>query len=612
MPAALRLTNTLTKTIEPFEPLSADGPVRLYSCGPTVYSFAHIGNFRTFLVADLLRRVLERNGHQVRQVMNITDVGHMTEDHLADAEGEDKLSKAARTLGWDPYRVAEHFMGAFVADARALRLRNYSGAEADDVALHPRATNFVPEMLAMIQRLIERNHAYVDSQGQVYFSIETFPEYGQLSGKVLDELEAGARVEVREEKRDPRDFALWKVDGKHLMQWDPQASGQGWSAADRARLAQLLPAGLDARVMRGFPGWHIECSAMSNACLGETIDIHTGGEDNVFPHHECEIAQSCAALGTVVPGPSTDPAPRRSFARYWVHGRHLLVDGRKMSKRDGTFYTVRDLLDPIAAGRGELRDRLIAAGFPEGAISAQVLRLALMWGHYRQQMNFSFDSLTQAKNAVQRLQSLYDRALELAEAAPKPAPKGAVAVPPAPAHDTATEIIATGLGAFDEALRDDLDMERAMAVVLDLVGRLNVLELGRDGGRAICTAIENIDQVLDVLVRRRMGLLDKDRIARWSDPAFCVEQATALGAWQSDPARQPLLAPLAAGQVPSVPALVALEGELDDDLIELMIAARQLAKKARDFAAADGARNHLKTRGVIIEDLPAGVRWKAV
>jgi cysteinyl-tRNA synthetase len=583
MPAALRLTNTYSKQVEPFEPLSPDGPVRMYSCGPTVYSFAHIGNFRSFLVADLLRRVLERNGHQVRHVMNITDVGHMTQDHLADAHGEDKLAKAARELGWDPYRVAEHFMAAFITDARALRMRNYAGADAEDPGLHPRATQFVPEMLSMIQRLIERDHAYVDSQGQVYYSIATFPEYGQLSGKVLDELESGARVEVREEKRDPRDFALWKVDPKHLMQWDPQ---------------QEVPAGLDARIMRGFPGWHIECSAMSNACLGETIDIHTGGEDNVFPHHECEIAQSCGALGTVVPGPSTDPAPRRSFARTWVHGRHLLVDGRKMSKRDGTFYTVRDLLDPVAAGRPELRDKLIAAGFAEGAISAQVLRLALMWGHYRQQMNFSFDLLTQAKSAVTRLQSLYDRALELSEGAGKAA------------ADPTGEIIAAGLGAFDEALRDDLDMERAMAVVLDLVGRLNVLDLGKAGGRAVCTAIESIDQVLDVLVRRRMGLLDKDRIARWSLADFCTERAAGWTAWQQDPVRQPLWAALAAGQVPAVAALEAVPGEPDDDLIELYVAARQLAKKARDFAAADAARAHLRARGVIIEDLPAGVRWK--
>jgi cysteinyl-tRNA synthetase len=606
MPAALRLTNTYSKKVEPFEPLSAHGPVRLYSCGPTVYSFAHIGNFRTFLVADLLRRVLERNGHQVRHVMNITDVGHMTQDHLADAHGEDKLAKAARELGWDPYRVAEHFMGAFVSDARALRLRNYTGAEADDAGLHPRATRFVPEMLALIQRLIERDHAYVDSQGQVYFSIATFPEYGQLSGKVLDELESGARVEVREEKRDPRDFALWKVDAKHLMQWDPRPTSPDWSNDDRARLGQLVPAGIDARVMRGFPGWHIECSAMSNACLGETIDIHTGGEDNVFPHHECEIAQSCAALGTVVAGPSTDPAARRSFARYWVHGRHLLVDGRKMSKRDGTFYTVRDLLDPVAAGRGELRDRLIAAGFAEGAISAPVLRLALMWGHYRQQMNFSFDSLTQAKNAVQRLQSLYDRALELGEA---PVKAGATK-PATPTPGGAAEIIAAGLASFDEALRDDLDMERAMAVVLDLVGRLNLIELDRDSGRAICAAIESLDQVLDVLVRRRMGLFDKDRIARWSDAAFCAERAQALAAWQADPARQALHAILATGQVPPVAALTAIPGEPDDDLIELVVVARQQAKKARDFAAADAARAHLRARGVIIEDLPAGVRWK--
>jgi len=262
MRAPLRLTNTHSKTQEEFQPLSADGSVRLYSCGPTVYSFAHIGNFRTFLMSDLLRRVLERTGHRVRHVMNITDVGHMTQDHLADAHGEDKLAKAARELGWDPYHVAQHFLTAFEADARALRLRNYSGAEASDPTLHPRATRYIPEMLALIQKLLERNHAYADSAGQVYFSIETFPEYGKLSGKVLEELEAGARVEVREEKRDPRDFALWKSDPHHLMQWDSP-----WG--------------------RGFPGWHIECSAMSRALLGEgTLDIHTGGEDNIFPHHE--------------------------------------------------------------------------------------------------------------------------------------------------------------------------------------------------------------------------------------------------------------------------------------------------------------------------------------
>jgi cysteinyl-tRNA synthetase len=349
MRAPLRLHNTHSKTLEEFQPLSGDGSVRLYSCGPTVYSFAHIGNFRTFLMADLLRRVLERTGRRVRHVMNITDVGHMTQDHLADAHGEDKLAKAARELGWDPYQVAQHFLTAFEADARALRLRNYSGAEASDPGRHPRATRYIPEMLALIQKLLDSDHAYADSSGQVYFSIESFPDYGKLSGKVIDELEVGARVEVREEKRDPRDFALWKVDPKHLMQWDPHAA-EGWPAEDWQRMQQLFPGGVDARVKKGFPGWHIECSAMALACLGETIDLHTGGEDNIFPHHECEIAQSCAALGITVPSPD---GPRASFSRFWVHGKHLMVENRKMSKRDGTFFTVRDLLDPGAAGRAD-------------------------------------------------------------------------------------------------------------------------------------------------------------------------------------------------------------------------------------------------------------------
>jgi cysteinyl-tRNA synthetase len=604
MTAALRLTNTYSKTVEEFLPLQPGAPVRLYSCGPTVYSFAHIGNFRTFLVADLLRRVLERTGHQVRHVMNITDVGHMTQDHLADAHGEDKLAKAARELGWDPYRVAAHFMGAFENDARALRLRNYGDAEGAVADLHPRATRFVPEMLALIQRLLERGNAYVDSQGQVYYSIATFPEYGQLSGKVLDELEVGARVEVREEKRDPRDFALWKVDPKHLMQWDPHSS-EGWpEAADYARLTKLLPAGVDARIKRGFPGWHIECSAMSTACLGEIIDIHTGGEDNIFPHHECEIAQSCGADDKItVPGPPESPAPRRSFARYWVHGRHLLVDGRKMSKRDGNFYTVRDLLDPVGCNRAELRDKLIAAGFAEGAIAAPVLRLALVWGHYRQLMNFSFESLTQAKSAVQRLQSLYDRVFELSAGA---APEAAVAA-------EVSAAIAGGVAAFDEALRADLDIERAMAAVLDLVAKLNVLELKAPEARAVMAALEDLDQVLALLVRRRIGVVDKARLASWLDPGFITARAAeygALVAWQAEPARQPLLAELVAGRLPTVAALQALPGEPDDSIVELFVVARQAAKKAKDFAAADGARAHLRARGIIIEDLPTGIRWK--
>jgi cysteinyl-tRNA synthetase len=567
MAVPLRWTNTYSKTVEEFAPLDQP-PVRLYSCGPTVYSFAHIGNFRTFLLGDLVRRVLERNGHRVRHVMNITDVGHMTQDHLADAQGEDKLSRAARELGWDPYRVAEHFLAAFVADAQALRLENYRPAEAAVADLHPRATSFVPEMLAMIQTLLERGHAYTDSLGQVYFSIASFPEYGQLSGKVLDELEAGARVEVREEKRDPRDFALWKVDPKHLMQWDPHGA-DGWPPGHWERLARLVPGGVDPRVKKGFPGWHIECSAMVRACLGETIDIHTGGEDNIFPHHECEIAQSCGAFDCRLPGPAASPAPRRTFARFWLHGRHLLVEGRKMSKRDGSFYTVRDLMDPVAAGRPDLGEELARHGFAGGKVSPPVLRLTLMWGHYRQVMNFSYDLLTQARAAVTRLQSLYERAFEAAGpgGAPSEAVKGALAP----------------LAVFDEALNDDLDIERAMAAVLDLVSRANQIEkLSPADARAIQEALESVDQVLDVLVRRRMGIVDKARLAA-----------------------------LVAGPLPDPAALLAGDQPLDDARIEQFIGARQAAKQARDFATADALRKHLAGLGITLEDLPVGIRWKA-
>jgi cysteinyl-tRNA synthetase len=335
---------------------------------------------------------------------------------------------------------------------------------------------------------------------------------------------------------------------------------------------------------------------MSLACLGEAIDVHTGGEDNIFPHHECEIAQSCCALGTTVPGPEGG-SPRVSFARFWVHGRHLLVESRKMSKRDGTFFTVRDLLDPVAAGRADLGERLAAAGFEGGRVPATVLRLTLMWSHYRQPMNFSFDLLTQARNAVARLQSLYDRAVELG---------GTGAVTPA-----VPETITAGLAAFDEALADDLNMERAMAAVLDLVSRLNQQELAPADGPPVRAALESLDQILEVLARRRMGMVEKERLARWTDPAFVSAAAARLQGWRADAERAPLLAALESGSVPAVAAVMAVSGALDDELIEVAIAARQAAKKARDFASADSLRAHLKNRGIVIEDLPTGIRWKA-
>ena len=530
--SAVHLRNTYSRSLETFVPLTP-GRVTMYTCGPTVYSFAHIGNFRSFLFADVLRRVLERRGLVVHQVMNITDVGHMTEDHLADATGEDKLAKAARELGSDPFAVAAHFESEFVRDATSLRLRIYQGGEANDRALHPRATEYVPQMLVMVKRLVDRGFAYLDTSGQVYFEIAKFPGYGALSGKQIDQLESGARVAVREEKRDPRDFALWKVDAKHLMQWDASEVGFG----------------------RGFPGWHIECSAMAKALLGDTIDIHTGGDDNIFQHHECELAQSCCADDITTPAPDGG-APRVTFARYWIHGRHLLVDGKKMSKRDGTFFTVRDLLVPS----GDVAKKLATEGFTSG-VPAAVLRLALISSHHGHQLNFTFDLLAQASATVTRLQSLYDRLRETAG-------DGPVAI---------EGLLAEHLSRFDAALDDDLDMPNALAAVIALVKALNVQQLGPGDSRAALAALEGIDHVLDVLDRSpRSGKVATARIAELADG-----DADAL-----------------------------LAGELDATAIERLVGLRQAAKKRKDFTAADQIRSGLRARGIELEDVADGVRWK--
>ncbi len=588
----LRLKNTYSKALEPFAPLDPAGrAVTMYTCGPTVYSYAHIGNFRSFLLGDLLRRVLERRGYAVRQVMNITDVGHLTEDHLADAAGEDKLARAAREIGKDPYEIAAHFERAFAEDARALGLRVYQGADAEDPALHPRATQHVPEMLAMIQALLDRGYAYLDGRGQAYFEVAKFPEYGRLSGKVLDELEAGARVAVRDEKRDPRDFALWKADDKHLMLWDPQGNA-GFAPGDRDRLRALAPGGLDARLGRGFPGWHIECSAMARAHLGDLIDIHTGGEDNAFPHHECEIAQSFGAFGLTTPAPdgaADAGAARPTFARFWLHGRHLLVDGRKMSKRDGTFFTPRELFDPVANGRPELVAPLEAAGFPGGRVPPAVLRYALLSNAYAQPMNFTFDLLTQARASVERLRSCHER---LREAAAGEGPDGA--------GEPARALARRHEEQFDAALDDDLHTPGALVALFAFVSAVNAAPpQGADAALALAT-LEGFDQIFGALDRRvRSGLITRAQIdARLAAEAPGQPGPAAEGPGGPDPA-----------------------GDHDPAAIERAIVAREAlkaraaraadkAEKRAIFARADAARADLKARGVAIEDTPQGVRWK--
>src|SRR5690606_17758707 len=328
---------------------TADGtPVlRFYSCGPTVYSYAHIGNFRTFLTADLVVRVAEALGWAVRYVSNVTDVGHLTEDDVADASGEDRMAKALASKEgerfanvWD---LARHYTTALEADWRALNLR--------EPAVRPRATEHVREQILATEALVEKGHAYETADG-VYFHVPSFPDYGKLSGNTdAERLDVGAAaasraVVVDEEKKDPRDFALWKKDPGHLMQWH---SPYGW----------------------GFPGWHLECSVMAQQYLGETIDLHGGGEDLRFPHHECEIAQAEALTG-------------EPFARHWFHTRFLLVEGEKMSKRLGNFLTVRDLTAPPEAGGRE------DWGAP---VDPLALRLALLQGSYRQPFNFTQKAL---------------------------------------------------------------------------------------------------------------------------------------------------------------------------------------------------------------------------
>jgi len=410
---ALQFYNTLTRTKQEFTPLQ-ERKVMMYNCGPTVYNYATIGNFRSFLLADVLRRYLEHKGYEVKQIMNLTDVGHMTTD--AD-EGEDKLEKAARELQKDPWQLAEFYSQAFFEDIDSLGI----------VRAHkyPRATEHIPEMIELVQKLIDNGHAYV-SGSSVYYDISSFPEYGQLSGNTLEKLQAGARVEINPEKRNPHDFALWKSDPHHIMQWHSP-----WG--------------------RGFPGWHLECSAMSMKYLGPTLDIHTGGEDNIFPHHECEIAQSEGASG-------------RQFVRYWLHARFLLVEGSKMSKSLGNFYTLRDLIgkgyDPLA------------------------VRYLLISTSYRQPLNFTFEALEAAQETLRRVR---DFMLRLEEA------QGEGSTP------EVAEAITGARADFEDALDDDLNMSKGLAALFDFMHNINRLNLTAQDARTVAETMQHFNRVLGIV-----------------------------------------------------------------------------------------------------------------
>ena len=328
------LHNTYTKKTEEFKPIE-EKKIRMYSCGPTVYDFVHIGNFRTFLMADFLRRAFEYLDYKVKHIKNITDVGHLTQDDIE--AGEDKMIKAAKREKKNPYDIARFYEKEFYKDERKLNI-----LPADKF---PRATEYIKEMIAMIEKLIANGYAY-EINGSVFYDVTKFKDYGKLSGNTLKNLKVCARLETHPDKKNSYDFALWlKANPEHLMQWDSP-----WS--------------------RGYPGWHIECSAMSTANLGNTMDIHTGGEDNIFPHHEDEIAQSEGATG-------------EKFVNYWIHGRHLLVDGEKMSKSKGNFYVLADI--------------------EKKGFNPLSLRYLCLTAHYQSQLNFTWQSLEASQNALNKL-----------------------------------------------------------------------------------------------------------------------------------------------------------------------------------------------------------------
>ena len=413
----LRLYNTMSREVEPFEPLQP-GRVSLYTCGPTVYNYAHIGNFRTFLFEDLLRRWLEASGYQVFQIMNLTDV-------------DDRTITAAREKGLSLRDHVQHFIDAFHEDRRYLRIK--------DASVYPRATDYIGPMVALVEGLIRKGVAYKGEDGSVYFSIARFPEYGRLSRLDTRELKTGASARVSSDeyaKEDARDFALWKA-----AKPEDEAVGAAW----------------DAPFGRGRPGWHLECSAMALALIGgqwgtDVLDIHAGGVDLIFPHHEDEIAQSCAYTG------------RDQFARFWLHGEFLNIRGTKMSKRFGNITTPRDLR--------------------EDGVDAGAVRLLMFQTHYRQKLDLTDEGLAAAQEGSRRLGEFQNRLLENRS-------------------DSDSPKFVTAAGRLEQDLRDalddDLNAPRAVAAVFAYMNEGHAaLDAGDRPGPLAIAAWERAQDVLGV------------------------------------------------------------------------------------------------------------------
>lgn len=416
----LRLYNTMSRTQEEFVPL-VQGEVKMYTCGPTVYHYVHIGNFRTFIFQDILRRYLIYKGYRMTHVMNVTDV-------------EDKIIANARAQGLSIHDYTRKYEEAFFEDMQALRIQRPE--------IMPRATDHIEEMISLISRLREKGLTY-ERDGSTYFSIDRFKSYGRLSGVEVDSISSFEQVDEDEySKENPRDFVLWKGHREKEESWES-------------------PFG------KGRPGWHLECSAMSMKYLGETFDIHCGGVDLVFPHHENEIAQSEGATG-------------KPFVKYWVHGAHLIVEGQKMSKSLGNFYTLRDLL--------------------EKGYNPLALRFLLSSVHYRKQLNFTFDGVAQAQSAIQRANDFIIRSAEIADEGPVSAEVEA--------------LVSGALEGFESAMDDDLNTSAALAAVYELIREVNTLldrrKMNRGDRDAVLDFLKAVNMVFDVFSLEQEVLEDQD------------------------------------------------------------------------------------------------------
>jgi len=485
--------NTLSGRIEEFRPLH-DNEVRMYACGPTVYDYGHIGNFRTFVFVDLLRRYLKQH-YKLHHVMNITDV-------------DDKIIRNSAAAGVSINEYTKKYQQAFLEDADSLNL------ERPEIV---RATEHIDEMARFIQQLVDKGFAYRTDDGSYYFRIAKFPEYGKLSKKDFAGIENGARVDVDEyEKDNARDFALWKA---------PKPGEHFWETV----------------IGPGRPGWHIECSVMSMGALGDTLDIHTGGEDLVFPHHENEIAQSEAATG-------------KQFVRFWIHARFLLVEGEKMSKSLGNFYTLRDL---ILMGHKPSSIRYLLSSVP-----------------YRKQLNFTFDGLTQAANAVERLRN-FKRRLELEQREPG-------------SNESMKKLAEETTAKMDAALADDMNTAQALGAMFDMVRDANNAadkgELKQGDVAPLMKALDAFDAIFAVLTDDDAQKVKKT--VEWAEAESRADKIT-----------------------PQAREIAAAAGTSDAG-IDALVAEMQEARKAKNYARGDEIRGQLNQMGIIVEVTKDGARWR--